>query len=168
VIDLERKTKILLMSTVIVLAALSGVAMMAYANGTTNSTSTTSNAIYGFGNYGNDTYASFGGHGPGHRGAHGGCWGSITISQEYKDNVINIAKNDSDVQNLLAEGYNITNIRPIINSTIAADGTVTTKATTAIVTLTLNTTGRACVTVNVEEAKVTQIVIFTKTVIDKS
>jgi hypothetical protein len=167
VIDLERKIKILLISTVAALAALSGIAVMAYANGTTNSTGTTSNVMNGFGDYGNGTYAPFRGHG-------GGCgcgwsWGgSITVSQEYKDNVINIAKNDSDVQNLLAEGYNITGVKPIINRTIEADGTVTTKATTAIVTLTLNTTGRAYVKVNVEEAKVTQIAIFTKTVIDKS
>ena len=168
-IDLERKIKILLISTVIALAALSGVAMMAYANGTTNSTSTNPDFMYGFGDLGNGTCALFGGHGHGHGGDCGWGWGgSITVSQEYKDNVINIAKNDSDVQNLLTEGYNITDVRPIINSTIEADGTVTTKATTAIVTLTLNTTGRAYVTVNVEEAKVTQIVIYSKTVIDKS
>jgi hypothetical protein len=166
VIDLERKIKILLVSTVTVLAALSGIAAMVYANGTTNSANMASKSMYGFGDYSNDTYAPFGGHGHG-----GGCRqcesGSITVSQEYKDNVINIAKNDSDVQNLLAEGYNFTGVKPIINRTIEADGTFTMKATTAIVTLTLNTTGRAYVTVNVEEAKVTRIVIFTKTVIEK-
>jgi len=166
---MERKIKILLIPTIMVLAALSGIAVMAYANGTTNSTNTTSNVMYGFGGYFNDTCAPFGGpHGHGHGGRCGWGWGgSITVSQEYKDNVINIAKNDSDVQNLLAEGYNITGIRPIIDSTVEADGTVTTKATTAVVTLTLNTTGRAYVWVNVEQAKVTRIEILTRTVIEK-
>jgi hypothetical protein len=107
-----------------------------------------------------------GGHGFGRRGF-GWGGGSITVSQEYKDNVINIAQNDSDVQNLLADGYNITDVRPIINTIVEADGTVTMKATTAIVMLSQNTTGRAFVTVNVEEGKVTEIVILTRTVIEK-
>jgi hypothetical protein len=93
--------------------------------------------------------------------------GSITVSQEYKDKVISIAQNDSDVQNLIADGYNITGVRPIISTVVEADGTVTMKATTAIVMLSQNTTGRAFVTVNVEEGKVTEIVILTRTVIEK-
>jgi len=71
------------------------------------------------------------------------------------------------VQNLLADGYNITDVRPIINTVVEADGTVTMKATTARVMLSQNTTGRAFVTVNVEEGKVMEIVILTRTVIEK-
>jgi hypothetical protein len=41
------------------------------------------------------------------------------------------------------------------------------KATNAIVTLAMNTTGRALVWVNVEQAKVTRIEIVTMTVIEK-
>jgi hypothetical protein len=41
------------------------------------------------------------------------------------------------------------------------------KATTAIVMMSQNNTGRAAVTVNVEQAKVTRIVILTRTVIEK-
>jgi hypothetical protein len=160
VIWLERKVKLLMLSTVLILAILSGVAAMVYANGVANGTSTKSGIMLNYGG------CPGGGHGFGRRGF-GWGGGSITVSQEYKDKIINIAQNDSDVQNLLADGYNITNVRPIINTIVEADGTVTMKATTAIVMLSQNTTGRAFVTVNVEEGKVTQIVILTRTVIEK-
>ena len=148
------------------LAVLSGIAIMAYANQGTNNNSTTTDIPY---DYGGQYFAgpqAF----PGRQGF--GCrhGGFITVSQEYKDNVINITKNDSDVQELLADGYNITEVRPIISTVIGADGTVTMKATTAIVVLekdTTNASGRAFVTVNVEEAKVTRIEILTRTVIEK-
>jgi hypothetical protein len=71
------------------------------------------------------------------------------------------------VQNLLANGYNVTGVRSVISTTVEGDGTVTLKATTAIVMLSQNTTGRAFVTVNVKEAKATQIVILTRTIIEK-
>jgi hypothetical protein len=156
----ERKVKLLMLSIVLILAILSGVAAMVYANGVANGTSTESGIMLNYGG------CPGGGNGFGRRGF-GWGGGSITVSQEYKDKVINIAQNDSDVQKLLADGYNITDVRPIINTIVEADGTVTMKATTAIVTLCQNTTGRAFVTVNVEEGKVTEIVILTRTVIEK-
>ncbi|MDQ1280851.1 MAG: hypothetical protein QG670_2114 [Thermoproteota archaeon] len=96
------------------------------------------------------------------------CNGFIEVSAEYNQTVINIAKNDSDVQNLLTEGYNISAIRPIMKSTIQADGTVVTKAANAIVILTKVTSGRASVLVDVTAGKVTRIEILTRIVIDKS
>jgi hypothetical protein len=149
-----------MLSTVLILATLSGIAVMAYANGVGNGTSTEPDVML---NYGSCTG---GGHEFGRHGFGWGC-GNITVSQEYKDKVINIAQNDSDVQSLLANGYNVTDVRPIINTVVEADGTVTMKATTAIVMLEKDTTGRAFVTVNVEEGKVTKIVTLTKTVIEK-
>jgi hypothetical protein len=168
VIDLEKKIKILMISAVLVVAILSGIAALAYANNINGDTNTTTTVSY------NDNGYFLGGHG---RGGWQGCgigpWTSITVSQGFKDNVINIARNNTDVQNLLNEGYNITAVRPIINATVEADGTVTLKATSAIVTLTQSTTsqnttgtGRAFVWVNIEEAKVTRIVILTRTVIE--
>jgi hypothetical protein len=159
----------LTLSAILILAVLSGVAVMVYANGVTNDTSTNTetNVMYNYGG------CLGGGHGFGHEfGRQGFGWGfgNITISQAYTDNVISIAENDSDVQNLLTNGYNITEVRPIISTVIEADGTVTMKATTAIVVLekdTTNATGRAFVTVNVEEGKVTRIEILTRTVIEK-
>jgi hypothetical protein len=158
--QLERKVKLLMLSTVLIVATLSGIAVMAYANGTANNTSTEPDIMLNYGSCPGD------GHGFGRRGFE---WGgrNITVSQEYKDKVINIAQNDSDVQSLLADGYNITALRPIINTAVEADGTVTMKATTAVVMLEKDTTGRAFVTVNVEEGKVTKIVILTRTVIEK-
>lgn len=166
-IELERKTKTLVISAAVVLAVLSTIAAMVYANATANTTGETPDFAYGYGDCFNGTDRPFGWHG--HRGGcgPGGFGGPIIVSPEYKDNVINIAKNDSDVQKLIAEGYNITDVRPIISSTVEADGTVTTKASTAIVSMSLDTTGWARVKVDVTQAKVTEIVIFTRTVIEK-
>ena len=163
--DIERKIKTLMISTVLVLAVLSGIALVVYANanGVTNDTNTTANVTY------SDTAQYCAGARPffGGRGFGGGRGMPITVSQDYKDNVINITKSDTDVQALLAEGYNITGVRPIIGTTVEADGTVNMKATTAIVLLQKDTTGRALVWVDVEQAKVTRIVILTRTVIEK-
>jgi hypothetical protein len=149
-----------MLSTVLIFAILSGIAVMVYANGVANDTNTESNITLNYGG------CLSGGPGFGRRGF-GWGFGNITVSQAYTDNVINIAQNDSDVQNLLAEGYNITDVRPIISTVVEADGTVTMKATTAVLVLENGTTGRAFVTVNVEEGKVTRIEIFTRTVIEK-
>jgi hypothetical protein len=114
------------------------------------------------------------GVGGGHRGgpmAELGGLGAIEVSEEFEQKVTSIAENDSDVQTLLADGYNITAIRPIIKSVIDADGYVTTQATSAIVMLQNDTTdasGFASVSVDIEAAKVTQVVITMRTVIDKS
>jgi len=97
----------------------------------------------------------------------GGRYGFIEVSEEYKENVINIAKSDKDMQNLLNGGYNITGVRPIITTKVDAKGNVVMKATSAIVMLQKDTTGNASVWVNVEEGKVTRIVILTRTVIEK-
>jgi len=96
-----------------------------------------------------------------------GRYGFIEVSEEYEENVINIAKSDKDVQNLLNDGYNITGVRPIITTKVDAKGNVVMKATSAIVMLQKDTTGNASVWVNVEEGKVTRIVILTRTVIEK-
>jgi len=180
VIELERKTKILMISALLVMATvLSGVAVYAYATSQNNSTTPLSNVAW----YYNGTFPSpqpFFGRGCHGNGGFGGFGGfgefgeSLNVSQAFKDNVINIAKSDTDVQNLIANGYNVTSVRPIITGTIGADGTVTLKATSAVVTLTQSTTsqnatstGRALVWVNVEQAKVTKIVTTTRTVIEK-
>ena len=154
-----------MLSTVLIFAILSGVAVMVYANGITNDTGTNTETNVMF-NYGG---CPCGRQGFGRQGF-GWGFGNITVTQAYKDNVISIVKNDSDVQNLLTNGYNITSIRPIISTIIEADGTLTMKAPTAIVVLekdTANATGRALVTVNVEGAKVTRIEILSRTVIEK-
>ena len=93
---------------------------------------------------------------------------NIEISTEYTETVNTILEADTDVQTLIAEGYNVTSIRPIIKTVIEADGTILAKATTAVVTLQNGTSGYAVTDVDVLQAKVTQTVIFTRTVIDKT
>ena len=113
----------------------------------------------------------FGGLGcRGERGGRGfmGGFGNVEVSSEYTANVNAILGNDTDVQNLVSQGYNVTSINPIVKNIIEADGTLSTKATTAIVTLQNGTSGFATVSVDVSQSKVTQIVIITRTVIDKS
>jgi hypothetical protein len=104
-----------------------------------------------------------------------GPYGSVQVSAEYNQTVINIVKSDSDAANLLAQGYSIQSVRPIITSVVQADGTVTMSATKAVVMLTQSSTtsgtttvtGWATVYVDVANAKVTQIVITTRTTIQK-
>ena len=173
VTKLERKTKILMVSALLVLATvLSGVAVYAYANSATNGTTKLSNLMY----YYNGTFSSpspFFGRRCRGWGGFGGLGESLNVSQAFKDNVIGIAENNTDVKNLITSGYNVTSVRPVITATIEANGTVTFEATSAIVTLTQSTagqnttsTGRALVWVNVEQAKVTKIVTTTRTVIE--
>jgi hypothetical protein len=100
------------------------------------------------------------------RGYGGFGAGAIQVSSDFTANVTNIAKNDSDVQNLLNQGYNITSIHPVINTTIDGNGNIITTASTADLTL-IGTNGRALVVVDLSEAKVTKIVTLTKTEIDK-
>jgi hypothetical protein len=108
----------------------------------------------------------FGRRGRGFGGGFGG-FGQIQVSDEYKTAVTTIATSDTDVQQLIADGYNITRIMPIMKTTIDAQGNVTTQATNATVVLVKDKTGYALVSVDLSQNKVTQIVTFTKTVIEK-
>jgi hypothetical protein len=97
-----------------------------------------------------------------------GNMNGIEVSSEYTANVNAILENDTDVQNLVTQGYNITSIHPIIATIIQADGTLNIQATSARVILTNGTSGIASVNVDITNAKVTQIITITRTVIDKS
>ena len=164
----NRKLTALTVLLVVVSAAVMGGFLLA--TRAADATATGNTTITPFGDNGffclnNSRMGEFGGrHGP--RGGHYGL-GQIQVSEEYKTNVINIAKNDTDVQNLLAEGYNITSIRPEISTVIDGEGYVTTKANTAYILLQKDTTSFASAKVDLEQAMVTEIVIFTKTVIEK-
>jgi hypothetical protein len=164
-----------LLSVVAVAALISGILLTAQATETSTTTdtitttATTTNATTttdadsicpsGW----NFNHMGFGRHG---FGGFGG-FGQIQVSSEFEQNVTNIAKNDTDVQNLIADGYNVTSVKPIITTVIDANGNVVTKATSATLTLQKDTTGYATVWVDLEQAKVTRIVIQTRTVIEK-
>jgi hypothetical protein len=95
-----------------------------------------------------------------------GGFGQVQVSTEYTQNVTNIANADTDVQNLLNQGYNITSIHPVINTVVDANGNVVTKASKADLTL-QGTNGRAVVIIDLDQAKVTKIVTLTVTEINK-
>ena len=99
-------------------------------------------------------------------------FGAVELSEEFEQKVTNIAESDTDVQDLLDEGYTISTIRPVIKRAIDADGYVATKATNAIMLLqkedTSGASGSASVSIDIDAGKVTQVIILTRTVIDKS
>jgi hypothetical protein len=174
--NIERKSAAI---TMLLLAAfatiIGGLIVTTQASDTDSTTSTSENLDSDFNALQNMITGDMGfgggrgfGRGPrGHEGFMGGI-SNIEVSSEYTDNVNAILDADTDVQDLVAQGYNVTSIKPLVKNVIEADGTLATKATTADVYLQNGTDGYAKVSVDVEQAKVTQIVIITRTVIDKT
>jgi len=163
-------------------AAVGALTLTALATTETNSTTTDTNTAEASqytnqmqfdGNMMMDSqaFSGFGG-GPGGHGGHGGGFmggmANIEVSTEYTANVNAILDNDTDAQNLVSQGYNVTSINPIVKNVIGGDGTLTTQATTAIVTMQNGSSGYATVKVDVANSTVTQIITITRTVIDKS
>jgi hypothetical protein len=112
------------------------------------------------------------GFGPGRgrgRGPGWGHFGYVEVSEEYEAKVISIAEGDEDIQGLLNDGYTITGVKPIFKTVVDANGDITTKATSAVVMLqNEDEMGHASAWVDIEEGLVSKIVIFTRTVIDKT
>lgn len=116
----------------------------------------------------NNDYIGFGRHDMHlHMRSFGG-FRHVEVSEEFELTVTNIAENDTDVKNLINDGYNVTALIPITKTMIDVEGNVITEATTAVLTLQKDTTSHATVMVDIQEAKVTQIIILTRIVIDKS
>lgn len=139
------------------------------ATSTTSENNATSPQPWGMGDM-NAFGQGFGGS-MGPRGCSGGFMGgmnNIEVSSDYIANVTAVLDNDTNIQTLLSEGYNVTSINPVIQSVINGDGTITTQATTAIVTLQDGTSDYATAHVDLDSGKVTQIVIITRTVIDNT
>ena len=155
---IERKHVLILLSIVVMIAIASNALVTTYASEEDND-----NSYLGWFN-GNMPKCRFGG------GQGWGQRGFIEVSEEYEAKVIEIAENDVDVANLInTEGYTVAGIRPIFTIKVDAEGNVETKATDAILTLTNeDATSRASIWVDLEELKVTRIVIETRTVIEKS
>jgi hypothetical protein len=183
--DMNTKTKALALLSVMIVAVVAGsfifvmqstakadpTASVATDSETTPSVVNASdNGLNGFNGFGNGpmTMGMEPRFGMGNRGMDRGFGGfsAVQVSSDFTANVTNIAKNDSDVQNLLNQGYNITSIRPVISTVVDGNGNVVTKASTADLTL-QGTNGRAFVVVDLDQAKVTKIVTFTMTEIDK-
>ena len=136
---------------------------------TVNATNNGLTGFYGFG--GGPIMIGEPGFGIGHRGLvrgfDGFCTSGIQVSSDFTANVTNIVNSDSDVQNLLSQGYNITSIRPVVTTIIDGNGNIVTKASTANVLLQGNNGSRSYVVVDLSQAKVTKIVTLNITEIDK-
>ncbi len=172
-------TLVLVTISAAVLAGLAATTFAAETNPNTNTTTTSSTSDASATSVSGNTASSpfegpgmmvmdrgfLGGRG---HGRFGGQMENIVISSAFNQTINNILGNDTDVQKLVSQGYNMTAIRPVITTTIAGDGTLTTKATSATLAMQNGTTGYAIVKIDVTNAKVTQIVIYTRTVIDKS
>jgi hypothetical protein len=154
---MDRSKAVILLSVIAVAALLGGSVLTVYAS--------------------EDTMASNGDFAPrfngdmlrrAFRNSRGFCQhGFVEVSEEFEEQVLNIANDDEDVKDLLANGYDISGIRPIIKAFVDGDGNVESKVTSAIVILTTEETGRASVWVDLAEAKVTKIMIVTRQIIEK-
>lgn len=181
---MERKTVALALLLITACSAIiGGFVMTAHAtdtNSTTTSSTSSTDAVTSDSNAtnpqswgmngmspGDQGFGGAMGPGMGHEGFRGGM-NNLEVSSEYTANVTAVLNADTDIANLIAEGYNVTSINPIVKDVIQGDGTISTQATTAIVTLQNGTSGYATANVDISQAKVTQIVILTRTVIDKS
>ena len=161
VMNMNRSKALILLTMVAVAAIFGGIVLTSYAAGNGEENSNGSPEWFN----GRMMLGPCGWPRGGLRGR--GGFGFVKVSEEFKQNVINIAESDEDVQNLLADDYNVTRVRPIIKSIVEADGNVETKATSAIVMLEKDVTGKAAVLVDLEADQVTKIVILTRTVIEK-
>jgi len=183
---MNRKIKVLALISVVVVAVIAASLVLAMQStvkadsssavaSDAESTLSSVNAT-NIGGFFDNGYMGFGGpRGMGMGGGFGGNFssammpggfGAIQVSSDFTQNVTNIAKSDSDVQNLLNQGFNITSVRPVISTVVDGNGNVVTKASSADLTL-QSTTGRAFVVVDLDQAKVTKIVTMTVTEIDK-
>jgi len=179
---MDKKTKALALLSVVIVAVVAASLVLAMQStvkaGSNNAVASDAESTLSsinatdIGGFFNNEYMGFGsqggmGMGQGFGGPEGsGGFGSIQVSSDFTQNVTNIAKSDSDVQNLLNQGYNITSVRPVISTVVDGNGNVVTKASSADLTL-QSTTGRAFVVVDLDQAKVTKIVTMTVTEIDK-
>jgi len=91
---------------------------------------------------------------------------AVEVSEEYTSKVLSILENDPDASKLLSDGYNVTAVRPIVTLSVAGDGSVTLKASQAVVMLRKDASW-AVVRVDVAQGKVISITVLTKTVIKK-
>jgi hypothetical protein len=187
--EMNTKSKALTLLSVIVIATVASAIVLTMQAATadtnnsvasdiesTNSTSSvnaTDNTQVAFGGFGGFMMTGESGFGGGHRGMRmdrefGGFGaGAIQVSSDFTANVTNIANADTDVQNLISQGFNITSIHPVISTTIDGNGNIVTKASTANVLLEGNNGSRSLVVVDLSQAKVTKIVTLTVTEIDK-
>ncbi len=90
----------------------------------------------------------------------------LVVSEEYRERVVEIAMEDPDVSKLVEEGFNVTNVRPIVRAYVGADGSVSLRADEALVVLRKDGSV-AVVLVSLSEERVIKVVVRTVTVVEK-
>lgn len=93
---------------------------------------------------------------------------AVEVSEEFKERVVSIATSDPDVSSLIDGGYVVSAVKPIIKLTVSGDGTVTARASSAVLVLRKNGEGRALVQVDVDQGKVVRIVVCTVKVVERA
>ncbi|MEM1645568.1 MAG: hypothetical protein QXL96_06840 [Ignisphaera sp.] len=83
---------------------------------------------------------------------------AVEISNEFKEKVIKILELNPNTSNLLANGYNITYIKPIINLIVQGDGSVVMKVIRAIVLMVKPGEGRVLAYVNLETSTIEKLI----------
>lgn len=102
----------------------------------------------------------------------GNRWGfkriEIELSEGFKEKVLRIASSDEDAQNLLNEGYSVSDIKiSHVKLVVQENGQITMEADKVMLILTKNSS-RAFVEIDLKAEKVAKITIISITVIDKS
>jgi len=102
----------------------------------------------------------------------GNRWGfkgiEIELSEGFKEKVLEIASSDNDIQALLNEGYNVSDIKiSHVKLVVQENGQITMEADKAMLILTKNSS-RAFVEIDLKAEKVAKITVISITIIDKS
>jgi len=92
----------------------------------------------------------------------------VELSEGFKEKVLSIVKADGDVQKLINEGYNVTDVRVMqMKLVVQENGQITLEASKALVVLANGNGGRAFVEVDVKAEKVTRIITMNIKVVKK-
>lgn len=93
----------------------------------------------------------------------------IELSEGFREKVLKIASSDTDVQRLLGEGYNVSDIKVThMKLTVQENGQIIIESDKVMLMLTKGEGSRAFVEIDLKAEKVTKITIVNITVIDMS
>lgn len=94
---------------------------------------------------------------------------SLELSEEFKDEVMEIAEEDEEVGGLLDEGYNVTAIKILsVKATVQGDGQILTEVEKVLLMLVKDKYNRAVAVIDFEAEEVIKVIIFNVTVISEA
>ncbi len=93
----------------------------------------------------------------------------IELSEGFRERILKIASSDTDVKNLLSEGYNVSDVKVIhMKFTVQENGQIIMESDKVLLTLINGEGSRAFVEIDLKAEKVTKITIVNMAVINKS